>query len=389
MVPVTYNARSLWVRKATTIATALGIALVVFVLASALMLSRGIERTMGRSGSPSNAIVLRKGSDVEMSSSIENRLVSLVLAAPGVKRDAEGKPLGAGEVFIVIALEKVGDVGKVSNVQVRGVTENVMKLRPEARIIAGRRAQPGTDEVIVGKGILGRFVGLDLNSRFELKRGRTVEIVGVFEANRSSFESEVWADVDTVRTSFGREGLVSSVTAQLESPTKLDGFETAVENDKQLGLEAMRQDKYFEKASEGTTTFITAMGVVIAIVFSIGAMIGAVITMYAAVAQRQREIGTLRALGFSRVAILGSFLLEAVMLALVGGALGAAAAACMGFVKFSMMNFTTWSEIVFTFEPTPGILLFSVLSGGAMGLIGGLFPAVRAARISPLKAMRG
>jgi putative ABC transport system permease protein len=388
MIPISYNVRSLFVRKTTTIATALGIGLVVFVLASSLMLSAGIERTMGRSGSPSNAIVLRKGSDAELSSSIENRLVNLILAAPGVKRDGSGAPLGAGEVLIVVALEKVGEAGKVSNVQVRGVTDRVLKLRPEARIVAGRAPQPGSDEAMVGQRIRGRFTGVDLESSFELKKNRNLKVVGVFEAAGSSSESEIWADIDTVRNSFGREGLVSSVTAQLEAPSRFDAFAATVENDKQLGLEAMRQDVYFEKASEGTAMFISAMGIVITVIFSLGAIIGAVITMYAAVAQRQREIGTLRALGFSRVSILSSFLLESTVLALIGGAAGGLAALCMSFVRFSMLNMTTWSEVVFSFEPTFGIVASSILVGALMGVVGGLFPAVRAARTSPIEAMR-
>ncbi|HMJ14024.1 MAG TPA: ABC transporter permease [Polyangiaceae bacterium] len=391
MIPISYNVRSLFVRKATTIATALGIALVVFVLASSLMLSAGIERTMGRSGSPSNAIVLRKGSDAELSSNFESRLVSLILAAPGVKKDETGAPLGAGEVMVVVALEKIGDEpGRVSNVQVRGVTDNVLKVRPEARVIVGRAPKPGSDEAMIGKSIRGRFAGVDLDSSFELKKNRRVKVVGVFEAQGSSSESEIWTDIDTLRNSLGREGLVSSVTARLESDSKatFDAFSATVQNDKQLGLEALRQSTYFEKSSENTAVFISALGISITVIFSLGAIIGAVITMYAAVAQRQREIGTLRALGFSRLTILSSFLLESVVLALVGGVVGGLAALCMSFVRFSMMNFATWSEIVFSFEPTVPIIVTSIVVGAVMGVLGGVFPAVRAARVSPIDAMR-
>lgn len=389
MVPVAYNVRSLFVRKTTTIATVLGIGLVVFVLASALMLSAGIKRTMGSSGKPSNGFVLRRGSDTELASSIEQRLVGLVLSAPGVKKDAQGKPLGAGEVVVVIALDKLGSEGLISNVQVRGVPDDVFAVRPEVRIIEGRPPKPGTDEVVVGKGIRGRFKGVEMGSSFELKKNRPVNVVGVFESGGSSFESEVWADIDTVRTSFGRDGLVSSVTAVLQSPEKFDGFRTGVENDKQLGLEALRESDYYAKQSEGTSIFISALGIVIAFFFSVGAMIGAAITMYAAVAQRQREIGTLQALGFSRFAVLSSFLLEAVLLALMGGLVGALAALGMSQFSFSMMNFATWQEVTFSFDPNPGILVAAVLVGGMMGVIGGFFPAIRAARTSPIEAMRG
>jgi putative ABC transport system permease protein len=388
ILPISYHVRSLLVRKTTTIATALGVALVVFVLAASLMLSAGIKRTLGASGHRDHALVLRKGSDAELASNLETRLVSLILAAPGVKHDGSGSPLGGGEVVIVIALEKAGTQGQVSNVQVRGVPEAALKLRPDVRIVEGRPAQPGTDEVMIGRRIRGRFNGVDLGSSFELKKNRKVQVVGVFEAAGSSFESEVWADVETVKSSFGRDGLVSSVTVALEGPTKYDAFAGAIEHDKQLGLQALRETRYYEKQSEGTTLFITAVGSIVAVLFSIGAMIGAMITMYAGVAQRKREIGTLRALGFSRTSILFSFLMESVLLAFTGGLVGALASLSMSSVEFSMVNFATWSEVVFTFTPTPTILLLAVGFGGLMGIVGGFLPAIRAARTSPVEAMR-
>lgn len=388
MIPISYNVRSLFVRKTTTIATALGIGLVVAVVASAAMLAAGIRKTMGTAGRPDNAIVLRKGSDAELASSIESRFVNLIMAAPGVKKDETGAPLGAGEIAVVIAQEKLGTDGQVSNIQVRGVPQSALKLRPEVRLVEGRPAQPGTDEVIVGKGIRGRFQGVDLGGTFELKKNRPVRVVGVFEAEGSSLESEVWADVDTLRSSFGREGLVSSVTVRLNSSSDFDAFETAIETDKQLGLEAMRESAYYEKQSEGTSMFITALGFTIAFFFSMGAMIGAMITMYAAVAQRQREIGTLQALGFSRGSVLLSFLLEAVVLALGGGAIGLVAALGVSTIEVPMMNFATWQEVTFRFHATPGILFGSLAFGAVMGVFGGLFPAIRAARVSPIEAMR-
>ena len=388
MIPLSYNVRSLMVRKATTLATALGIALVVFVLASAQMLSRGIRKTMALSGSASNAFVMRKGADAELSSNVEQRFVSMALAAPGAKRGPNGAPLGAGEVMVVVALERGAGGIEVSNVQLRGVADNVMQLRPEVRLIGGRPARPGTDEVIIGRSLRGKFKGLELGQRFEIKKNRMVEVVGVFEAGGSSFESEIWADIDTVRTSFGREGLVSSITVALESAAKLDGFKAAIEQDKQLDMQVMREVDYFEKASEGTVTLIKFLGGAIVFFFSVGAMIGAMITMYGAVSNRKREIGTLRALGFSRFTILTSFVAEAVVLALIGGAIGALASLLMGFVRVPMMNMNTWSEIVFRFDPSPEIVVTAVLSGGVMGVLGGLFPAVRAARVSPVAAMR-
>lgn len=389
LIPISYNLRSLAVRRTTTLVTVAGIALVVFVLAGALMLSRGIERTLGKTGSRDRAIVLRKGSDAELSSSIEAPTVSLIRAAPGVKKDANGAPIGVGEIVVVLAMDKVGSTtGGISNVQVRGVPDGTMAFHKDVRIVEGRPPQPGTGEGIVGARVRGRFRGVDLGSTFELRKNRPVKIVGVFEDGGSSLESEVWVDIDSVRAAFGREGLVSSVHVQLESPQVFEAFESQVEQDKRLGLDALREDKYYEKQSENTAQFVRGLGILVAVIFSIGAMIGAMITMYGSIAGRRREIGTLRALGFSRAGILLSFLLEALLLALLGGVVGTAASLLLGLVQFSMVNFMSWSEIVFSFTPTPGILLAAVLFGGLMGLCGGFFPAVRAARTSPIQAMR-
>jgi putative ABC transport system permease protein len=381
--------RSLIVRKTTTVATALGVALVVFVLAASQMLARGIRQTMGKSGSEDKAMILRKGADAELSSNIDQRFVQLALAKPGIKQSRSGAPLGAGEMLVVIALPKIDNAAQVSNVQLRGVTDNAMELRPEVRLVAGRPAKPGTDEVIIGQRLVGKYKGLLLGQRFELKKNRPAEIVGVFSAGGSSFESEIWGDVDVVRTSFGREGLVSSITVGLENRSKLDQLKDAVEQDKQLDMQVMNEVSYFEKQSESTTMLVNVLGGAIVFFFSIGAMIGAMITMYGAVSNRQREVGTLRALGFGRFTILFSFLTEAVLLALFGGAVGAVASLAMGLVEFSMMNQNTWSEVVFSFDPSPLIIAGSILAGGAMGVLGGLMPAVRAARVSPIAAMRG
>jgi putative ABC transport system permease protein len=387
MIPIRYNVRSLAVRKATTAATAFGVALVVFVLGSALMLSAGVKKTLAASGKDDVAIVLRKGSQGELGSTIEDATISTVLAQPGVKQDG-GKALGSAETVVVLALEKVGVKG-LTNVQVRGVTEDSLKLRPTLTIVRGRPARPGSDEVIIGERIAGRFKGVDLDQSFDLKKNRPVKVVGIFTDHGSSYESEVWADRDTLRAAFGREGSVSSVRVRLESASKLEGFQTAVEQDKRLGLSVTRETKYYEDQSEGLAIFISVMGSLIAIFFSVGAMIGAMITMYAAVANRQREIGTLRALGFSRSSILLSFLMESSLLAIIGGIIGTAASMCMGFVSFSMINFASWSELVFTFDPTPKILVVALVFSVGMGLIGGFFPALRASRVSPIAAMRG
>lgn len=387
MIPIKYNVKNLVVRKRTTVAAAFGLALVVFVFASALMLAAGIKRTLGRTASPDVAIVLRKGSDTELTSAVEDKHVNLVLAQ-AAQVGASRKPPAVGEVVVVILLDKVGTAG-VSNVTVRGVPDDAVAFRPTAKITGGRAPKPGTDEVIVGSAIRGRFKGLEIGDSFELKKNRAVKVVGVFSDEGSSFESEVWADAHTVRQAFGREGYVSSVRVRLDSPSRFDAFKALVEQDRQLGLVVMREGDYFEKQSEATAFILKLLGGMVAVFFAIGAMIGATITMNAQVAGRTREIGTLRALGFSKGSILSSFLLESIVLALAGGAVGAAASMGMRAVKITMLNAGTWSEIVFGFEPTPPIVVGSLVLAVFMGVGGGFLPAVRAARLSPIEAMRG
>ena len=388
MIPLKYNVRSLAVRKTTTVSTALGIALVVLVLAGSMMFTEGIKKTMGASGKAENAVVLRMGSDAELGSVIEESSVPLILAAPGVKQDEKGQPLGVAETVVVGAMEKLGTTG-VTNVAIRGVGDDPMKFRPEVHLVAGRPPRPGTDEAIVGARIRGRIRGVDLDQTFDIKKNRPVKVVGVFEADGSAYESEVWCDRELVRQAYGRLGVVSSVRVKLESPSKFEAFRAGIENDKRLGLQAVREPAFYEKQSEGAALLFGALGGVVSFFFAVGAMIGAMITMYAAVANRQREIGTLRALGFSQGSVLFSFLLEAVILSVIGGALGLAASMSLTFIHPSLVNFSSWSEVVFSFDPTPKILLFALGIAGVMGFVGGFFPALRAARTSPLKAIRG
>ncbi|MGH7329877.1 MAG: ABC transporter permease, partial [Polyangiaceae bacterium] len=228
-----------------------------------------------------------------------------------------------------------------------------------------------------------------LGQGFEMRKNRPIKIVGVFEDNCSSYESEVWGDTNFIRATFGRQSIVSSVRVRLESPDKFDAFKANVEANRQLNVTAQRDSEWALKQTQGTALFLSALGIVIAFFFSVGAIIGAMITMHATVAQRQREIGTLRALGFSRLQILTSFLIESVILALAGGAVGALASLLMSLKRVSMMNFQTWSELSFKFEPTPQILITAMVVAAVMGILGGFFPAIRAARINPVVAMRG
>jgi putative ABC transport system permease protein len=387
MIPIAYNIRNLTVRKTTTAAAALGLGLVVFIFASVMMLSNGVKAATHRAVDPNGAIVLRKGAGAEMESGIDESSVGLIAATPGVAKGASGKPLAVGELIVVVLLDKVA--GGFSNVVLRGVTDDVMTFRPSVKIVDGRAAQPGTDEAIVGKAIRGRFKGLEIGQTFEMRKNRPMKIVGVFDDDGSSYESEVWGDTNVIRATFGRQSIVSSVRVHLESPAAFDGFKAAIESNRQLNASAQRESDFGERQTNGTATFLSVMGFIIAFFFSIGAVIGAMITMHATIAQRQKEIGTLRALGFSRFQILTSFLIESIVLSLMGGVIGAAASLLMSLKRISMMNFRTWSELSFKFEPTPQILLGALFIAMVMGILGGFWPAVRAARINPVQAMRG
>jgi putative ABC transport system permease protein len=387
-IPFSYSSRSLWARRTTTVATALGIALVVFVLAASQMLSAGMRGTLLRAGSDAKALVMQHDAYSEDGSRIRQSVLSAVAAAPGVRKGNDGEPLVTGEALVQIFVPRVDDAARISSVQVRGVSENVQSIRPELRVIRGRPAQPGSDEAIIGEAIDGEYEDLRLGGRFTLKKGRDIQIVGVFEAGGSAYESELWAPLDVVRTSLGWEGFLSSVTAALESPSAFDGFAAALEADKQAGIGASRERAYYEKVSEGLSRSVQALGDLVTLIFACGAMLGAAITMNGAIAQRRREIGVLRALGFSAPQVLLAFLLESTALALGGALLGVALASLLSFTHFSATNFGTGNEISFPFEPNANVLLRSVAAGAFVGVLGGFFPALKAARTHPAAAMR-
>jgi len=385
MVPLRYNVRSLAVRKITTLATAGGIALVVFVFAAAQMLGAGAQKAMVTSGRPDNVIILRKGSDAELSSAVSNEYKKLG-DRPEV---APVNGVGAvGEMVIVITGELADGSGGLSNVSVRGTTPEGIAFRPEFKLVSGRMPKPGTNEAMVGKAISGRFKGITTGGRFELRRNRPLEVVGEFSAGGASYESEVWGDLDVIRKYVGRESVVSSARVRLTSPAAFEAYRMAIENDKTFSVKAIREPEYYRKQSEGLSGFLQGLGTAVAILFSIAAMLGAAITMNGAVANRSKEIGTLRALGFSKLAILTSFVLEAIFLAVLGGAVGLVFVMLLSLVSFPVMNFQTFSEVVIGFEATPEVIISSLVFSVIMGLLGGLFPAIRASRVSPVEAMR-
>lgn len=384
MIPLAYNLRNLAVRKTTTAAAAGGLGLVVFVFASVMMLAKGLEAACSRASDPNTVILLRRGANGEMDSWIDEENVPVIAATPGIARAGNGQPVVAAELVVLILL---GDgSGGLSNVTLRGVPDDVRILRPTVHMIQGRPARPGTDEAVIGKGLLAK--GLNVGGTIEMRPNHPLSIVGVFEDQGSAFESEVWGDPSVIRATYGREGIVSSVRVRVASTQAFDAFKETVERNQQLNVNAMRDSEFFANASRGSTVFVSALGFLMAAFVSIGAIIGAMITMHSTVARRQREIGTLRALGFSRTQILLSFLAESVVLALIGGILGTAASTLMLLKRITVINFGTWSDVTFNTQLTPGIVVGAMTVAGVMGVIGGFIPAIRAARVTPIEAMR-
>jgi putative ABC transport system permease protein len=383
-----YNLRSLWVRRTTTLATLGGIALVVFVLVASRMLAWGMRKTVSSAGNADQALVLEHDAWNEGGSRMNQAVLGQAAAAPGVKRNATGEAMVMAELVGQMMLPSLADARRISTLQVRGVGQNVFELRPEARIIEGRPIQPGTEEALVGKALVGRYPGLRVGERVEFTPSRKPLVVGVFETGGSAYESEIWADLETMRSAYSFLANVSSVTAQLESASGLDGFAAPLTADKQNGFSVASESAYYQKVSQGLPEVINALGVVETLIFSIGAVLGAMITMHASVSQRAREIGVLRALGFGRFQILLAFVVESVALGLVGACLGALLSLVTPFLDFNCINFATGQEVAFRFIPRWNDLAVALAMGAAVGGLGGILPALRAARISPVQAMR-
>jgi putative ABC transport system permease protein len=389
-VPIIYNLRSLAVRKVSTLLTGLGLALVVFVFATVLMLGNGIRATLVATGSHDNVKALRKGATNEIQSGITPDQVRLLGAAPEVAIGADNQPQLTAEALVLIFALKEGATGEQdgTNVTVRGVGPRALEVHGGIKV-EGRMAQPGTSEIVVGKALIGRFKGLRPGGQIYFAR-RNWSVVGVLDGHGSAFDSEIWGDVDQFVDAFQRRGAFSSATLRLKDPALLATLKGRLEADPQLNsIELKREDEYYAAQSEGIANFIQFLGLFVAIIFALGAALGAMITMYSQVAARTREIGTLRALGFRRRAVLVSFLVESMILGLLAGAVGVAAASLMQFASFSTMNFQTFSEMSFRFALTPKILGVSFLFAALMGYAGGLLPAVRAARMPIVDATRG
>ena len=384
-IPYSYSFRNLWTRRLTTLLTASGMGLVVFVFAATLMLAEGLQQTLVQTGSFDNVVVLRKAANSEVQSGVERGQAALVESQPEVAIGPDGKLLLAKELVVLINLRK-REGNSPANVIIRGITPVSLQLRPVVRLREGRMPRPGSAEVISGASIARRFKGGGLGEtlRFGMRDWR---VVGVFDAGATGFSSEIWGDADQMMQAF-RRPVYSSIIFRLRDSTGFDAFKARVEGDPRLTVEAKRETRYYLDQSEAMAKFLRILGMVLTIVFSIGAVIGATITMYAAVANRVTEIGTLRALGFQRRSILSAFIMEALLLGLCGGILGVGAASFMQLITISTMNWASFSELAFSFTLTFGILWKSLLFSVVMGFIGGALPAVRASRMNIVEALR-
>ncbi|HYX81703.1 MAG TPA: ABC transporter permease [Gemmatimonadales bacterium] len=385
-IPFSYIWRSLWARRLTTALTLGGVALVVFVFAGVLMLAHGLEATLVDTGSTDNAIVLRRSAGSELVSQIDRGTASVLETQPEVAPARDGRPLLSREVLVVINLYKKTTNG-MSNVSVRGVSPQAFELRPGVRIVEGRPFQFGTHEIVVGKNIATRFRGVALGAALEFGGDRWT-VVGIADAAGTGFDSEIWGDTDQLMQAFGRP-VYSSVTFRLRTPGQFDAIKTRLQADPRAqALELKREQEFYREQSQAMAKFIKILGLVVTTIFSIGAMIGAMITMYAAVANRVVEVGTMRALGFQRRSILAAFLAESIVLAIAGGAAGLALASLLSFARVSTLNFGSFSEIGFGFALSPGVITRALIFAVVMGIVGGVLPAARAARLSIVNALR-
>ena len=384
-IPLAYSLRNLWTRRLTTFLTAGGMALVVFVYAAVLMLDEGLKKTLVDTGEFDNVVAIRKGSGAEVQSGVERRQAALVESQPQVALGEGGRPMSSKEVVVLISLGKRG-TDKPSNVVIRGVGESGLALRPQVRLVQGRMFRPGAAEVVAGRSIAERFEGGGVGETLRFG-GRDWTVVGVFNAGRSGFDSEIWGDVDLMMSSF-RRVVYSSVIVRLAGSEQFEALRDAIESDPRIKLELKRETQYYADQSEALSRFLRILGVTLSVIFSIGAIIGAMITMYAAVANRTGEIGTLRAIGFRKSAVMMAFLAESLFLALLGGIMGLVMASFMQLYTISTMNWQSFSELAFSFRLTPAIIGESLVFSLIMGLIGGFLPAARAARMNITEALR-
>ncbi len=386
-IPLKYNIRNLFVRKVTTTLTVLGIGLVVAVFLAVMALAEGLTNVFASSGSDRNLLILRQNSQSELQSGISREQVPLILSLPGIEKDTDGKPLASAELVVILNLDKAD--GGSSNVSMRGVQEKAEKLRKNFRITEGRMFAPGMSEVIVSESVARRFKGTNLGQEIKFGAYRWT-VVGHFDAGGTAPDSEMWTDVEGMINTFKRGGY-SSVLARTTDRAGRDQVVAGLAADPRLALDGKIEEAYYAEQTS-TAAPIKFLGAFVGIVMAIGACFGAMNTMYAAVSSRIREIATLRALGFSRFAILASFVLESVLLSFIGGVVGCLLGLLV--VKLALSgvtgttNFATFSEVVFAFRLTPQLMATGIVFSLIMGFFGGLFPAGRAAFTKITHALR-
>jgi putative ABC transport system permease protein len=385
-IPLIYNLRSVKARWASAIVAVLGIAGTVAVFVAMLSLARGFKATLVRSGLPQNALVRRAGSTSEMDGAVSLDQVKVIADAPGIAHGKEGSLVSA-EV-VVIAAFPLKSTGTDANVQVRGVSATALQVRDNVRIVAGRFFEPGLNELVVGKNSALSYTGLALGDKVKFGGG-TWKVVGIFDAGGSAFDSEVWCDSAVLNQVYHRpENIFQSVTVHLTSSDALSGFKDSLTSDPRLTVQVDRERDYYDKQSQALTTLIVVLGTIVAVVMGIGAVFGALNTMYSAVAERSREIATMRALGFGTGSVALSFVIEALIISFLGGVLGCIVVLPLNGFTTGTMNFQTFSYLAFAFQVTPGLLLAGIAFALLMGLIGGVPPAIRAARQPVSVALR-
>jgi len=385
-IPFIYNVRSVRQRWTSGIVAVLGIAGAVGVFVAMLSMARGFRATLVASGSPGNAIVLRAGATAEMVSIMTSTDVQVIENGPGVER-GEGGPRVSPEV-VVIAAFPLKKTGTDANVQVRGVSPRVLEVRDKVRITEGRMFRSGLNELVAGRNVAGTYAGLDLGRTVKFGGG-TWTVVGLFDAGGSSFDSELWCDALVLNQVYKRpQNIFQSVTVHLTSEDAFQGFKDALTSDPRLTVSVERERTYYEKSSQQLTTMITVLGTMVAFVMGIGAIFGALNTMYSAISERTREIATMRALGFGGGSVVLSFVFESVFIAGLGGLVGCAAVIPLNGWTTGTINFQTFSHLAFAFRVTPGLMGTGVAFALLMGLVGGLPPAIRAVRRTVATALR-
>jgi putative ABC transport system permease protein len=384
-VPFSYSFRSLWTRRLTTVLTASGMALVVFVFAAILMLAEGLQKTLVETGSSDNIVVIRRSSGSEVQSGIDRDQASIVETEPEIAIGGNGQPLLAKEIVVLISLPK-RRTDKESNVIIRGIGAASLALRPQVKLLEGRMPRPGSLEIVAGRNVSGRFKGAGIGETLRFGM-RDWKVVGIFDAGSTGYSSEIWGDADQLMQTF-RRPVYSSILFRMPDPSRFDGLKKRIESDPRLTLEAKRETRYYAEQSEMMAKFLRILGMSLTIIFSLGAIIGAMITMYSAVATRTNEIGTLRALGFQRTSILTAFLLESLLLGWIGGFVGLFFASFLQLITISTMNFQTFSELAFSFTLTFEIAYRALGFALIMGFVGGVLPAIRASRMNIVESLR-